>query len=153
MVFVMEREFWSLVKIGLPNDCWAWLGKKQFGRGYGRFRSYAAHRFAFESRFGIKPGEFCICHSCDNPSCVNPKHLFLATQAENLRDMWAKSRGKNNTRRGESCNKAKLTADQAIAVFKSIKSTRSIAKEFGISRTAVQYIKTRKNWAHVTKNL
>lgn len=78
-----------------PSGCWNWIAGRN-ERGYGRFRvgdrTLAAHRVAFAISRGADPGELFVCHSCDNPSCVNPDHLWLGTNADNLRDCVNKGR-------------------------------------------------------------
>lgn len=85
------------------NGCWIWQLRKS-RLGYGRVnappndrrrgRIMTAHRFAYEVYVGpIPPGMF-VCHSCDNPPCCNPAHLWLGTAADNTRDMIAKGRGR-----------------------------------------------------------
>lgn len=85
------------------NSCWEWKGSR-FGSGYGQFfAGYAedgrrlnihAHRFAYELNFGPIPEGHYILHRCDNPPCVNPEHLFLGTQTDNVHDMFAKGRAR-----------------------------------------------------------
>ena len=82
-------------KIDKTDDCWEWKGWKDKD-GYGGLSykgvTYKAHRVSYELYSGIAPGDKCVCHSCDNPSCVNPDHLWLGTQKENVHDMIAKGR-------------------------------------------------------------
>lgn len=76
------------------NGCWIWQGAKT-PRGYGQIgsgRQYV-HRIVYHVLVG-PVGKMFVLHKCDNPSCVNPAHLFLGTQADNVRDMWNKGRGK-----------------------------------------------------------
>ena len=99
-----EQRFWKSVDKKGENECWEWVGGTVTG-GYGKFsvnRKYTrVHRFSYELHKGkIPKGEgyhgMCVCHSCDNPLCVNPKHLRLGTQKENIQEMFTK--GRNNWR-------------------------------------------------------
>lgn len=93
-----------------------------------------------------------MLHKCDNPPCVNPAHLFLGTQADNIRDMDAKGRRRSvmHDQRGELNGSAKLTRPQ-IAMIRSLGGTmkqREIAEIFGISRPAVSLVLSGKRWSH-----
>lgn len=89
-------RFWNFVSKS-QDGCWLWNGTKD-GGGYGQistFRGEApakAHRVSWEMRNGEIPAGMSICHKCDTPSCVNPDHLFIGTQADNARDMVSKGR-------------------------------------------------------------
>ena len=98
-------RFWSKVQKAGPDDCWEWVAGKG-GRGYGMFwldgKQVKAHRVAWMLENGpIPPGKgyhgTCVLHSCDNPPCVNPAHLFIGSNAVNQADMRAKGREVNSS--------------------------------------------------------
>lgn len=148
-----EAQFWAKVGRARPDDCWPWLGYCD-RNGYGRWGRILAHRVAFEIGNALPYMSLqrhqAVCHRCDNPSCCNPGHLWLGTQSDNVADMDRKGRSNRQTRRGEQSNKAKLTSEQAIAIFHSTESDRVLAARFGVSRIAINHIKSGKNWAHAT---
>jgi hypothetical protein len=93
------ERFWSKVdKTGGPDACWPWLaGKTPLGYGRARWggQTIYSHRVAFVVTTGEDITGWVICHSCDNPSCCNPKHLWSGTQRDNMRDRERKGRGHN----------------------------------------------------------
>lgn len=91
-----------------------------------------------------------VCHSCDNRRCVNPDHLWLGTQADNLSDMRAKGRDNYGVRvHSEAHPLAKLVAAQAIAIRTDPRPARAIASEYGVSKSVVLSIKSGRHWRHV----
>ena len=107
-----EKDF-ILCRCRVGGGCWVWTGGRN-RQGYGRVmidgRSWLAHRLAWIVYRGPIPDGLCVCHSCDNPPCVNPDHLWLGTRADNNRDAIAKGRLKL-----KMGSERKLTADQVRA--------------------------------------
>src|SRR4051794_14535196 len=107
------ERFWSKVDIRGPEDCWPWTASK-LPRGYGQIyhsglrRPVAAQRMAWELTRGAIPPGLGVLHSCDNPPCVNPAHLWIGTDADNHADMVAKGRNSCNPRVGTENVRAKL---------------------------------------------
>lgn len=140
-------EFFS--RITKQSDgCHIWVGAK-LPRGYGVYRPYGrrgkrryAHRHAWEIANGPIPEGMAICHRCDNPSCVNPDHLFMGTQADNMRDMAAKRRSTF----GEANSQAKLKYSQVLEIRASRVSRREVAALYGISTGHVGLIRSGKRW-------
>lgn len=93
-----EERFWRQVEKGAgDDDCWLWVRATTSQGRYGYFkwqnRSWQAHRAAWTLTHGPIPDGLVVCHRCDVTLCVRPDHLFLGTQADNVRDMWEKGRG------------------------------------------------------------
>lgn len=88
------RRFWA--KVHKSDGCWEWTGKR--ASGYGRFvtppgrRMWSAHRYSWTLANGPIPDGLFVLHHCDNKPCVRPEHLFLGTNADNMRDAWRKGR-------------------------------------------------------------
>jgi hypothetical protein len=128
-----------------PNTgCWFWIGA-QNQDGYGLFwvgdRSTSAHRTSYAMHVGPIPDDKDICHRCDQPSCVNPDHLFPGTHAENMRDMMRKGRG--SSRIGEMNGHARLTVDgvQRIRDMGAVGyPPKHMAAMFGIHVTQVRRV-------------
>jgi len=85
-------------KVNKTNNCWNWIGAKSSpknnlrGAFYNGKKQVKAHRFSWEMHYGEIPKNILVCHKCDNTLCVNPKHLFLGTQKDNIRDCVKKGR-------------------------------------------------------------
>ena len=106
------NRFWSKVDRCGPDECWEWIGWRH--KGYGRFaihgKTHRAHRVAYELVNGPIQDRQEVCHSCDNPACCNPSHLFLGTHKDNMLD----AINKNRFVEGEADGNAKLTTEQVV---------------------------------------
>lgn len=133
--------------------CWNWRGSRDV-YGYGRIKwnhkSYKAHRLALHDQYPtlhLEPWVH-VCHRCDNPSCVNPNHLFAGTCADNIRDAAEKGR----MARGERHALSKLNADQ-VRQIRALAGTIpqwKIGDLFGIGENQVSKIVSRVQWKHVS---
>ncbi len=85
------KDYDDLVVKGAPGQCWLWVGGHN-NMGYGMHKCCLAHRVAYERMHGPIPEGMMVCHSCDNPGCINPDHLWLGTNADNQRDASRKLR-------------------------------------------------------------
>ena len=101
-----EDRFFQKVK--KTDTCWFWVGALN-SKGYGSLsvdrKAIGAHRFSYSTFVGLIPKKMFVCHTCDTPSCVNPKHLFTGTNSDNMRDMIAKNRQGQSQRRQTHCRK------------------------------------------------
>jgi hypothetical protein len=129
---IVDR-FWS--KVNKANGCWTWnagLNRDGYGSIKIKGKFWLAHRYAMVLAGHIIEGKV-VCHKCDNPSCVNPDHLFVGTQADNVKDMIAKNRYVKP--------QSKLSAADIIAIQESTDSYKEIGKRFNISAPYVCNIK------------
>lgn len=145
-------RFWSKVKIGSSDDCWEWQGGvNSTGRGVYWYNgsSIHAHRFVWTITNGDIPDNMLVCHHCDNGKCVNPKHLFLGTQKDNMQDMVSK--GRKVTLRGSNDPKSKLTESDVLRIrsLYGEYSQYKLARMFNVSRSTISAIIHRYNWKHV----
>jgi hypothetical protein len=130
------------------NGCWIWIGAIN-SKGYGVFRKERAHRISYRLNVSeIKPSDV-VCHKCDNPRCVNPNHLFVGTQADNVHDMDSKNRRKTKTMHGIEHPKAKLTDDDIREIRSSKLSRKELEIKFNVSKTLIARILRKEVWKHV----
>lgn len=131
------------------DGCWLWTGAKS-PLGYGAFRMFRpkrtvrAHRISYELHKGPIPAGLLVCHACDNPSCVNPAHLWLGTPGDNARDRDRKDR----VQHGEKHYAAKLTAEDVAEIIKQsgLRTQVEIARTFGVDRSNISHILSGKRW-------
>lgn len=159
-VELAATRFWSNVEIGeTDDDCHVWTAHTN-PKGYGRLhvsgKNIMAHRFAWILKNGPIPDGLIICHSCDNPSCVNWRHLWIGTHADNIRDRDEKGRNhvhsKDHYRKMQiKCarQKRRLSPDQIRAIRLSEKSCRSLAKKYGVDHSMIASIRRGDSYADV----
>lgn len=147
----LAQRFWSKVDRRGDDECWRWTGAVD-GYGYGylgnrRRPNHKAHRLSYEIHFGTILEGLCVCHHCDNPPCVNPKHLFLGTLADNNEDR--KRKGRNHDRRGDKNSRAKLGWDD-VRLIRELRSEgmsqQCIAERFGVCQVTVSKIVRGQTW-------
>ena len=139
----MVDRFWA--KVQKSEGCWVWTAAA-LPRGYGRFfwrgKPRYAHRVSLEMSGVSVPDDRLVMHTCDNPRCVNPSHLRVATQTENMRDAAAKGRTVNvQDWTGERNPKAKLSAAQVVEIGMSKDRTKLLSDRFGVSTVRIQQIR------------
>lgn len=143
-----------LKQIEKTNRCWIWRGSLNKQTGYGRIqingKRMGAHRFAYSIFKGDLVDGLFVCHTCDNPTCVNPDHLFLGSSLANIADCIIKGR---NTK-GEKHGSHKLTENdvrEMRRLYATGKHTqKSLAERYGIDRPYTTKIINRRQWKHVS---
>lgn len=138
----LER-FLSRFKVA-SSGCWVWQSHTDKD-GYGILpatgAAIRAHRFSYVIHKGLIPDGMLVCHTCDNPSCVNPEHLFLGTAKDNIQDMISKERDRMV---GERNNKAKLSNDDVIKIKSSTLLSSDLANIYGVCKSTINRARRRK---------
>jgi hypothetical protein len=151
-------KFWSRAVVGEPDECWEWIAGRYSHGEYGTFyvghgRHEGAHRFAYTAEVGPIPAGMEVCHRCDVPLCVNPRHLFVATHAENMHDMSVKGRNSKPGVWGTACWQAKLNDDLVREIRARYAngegSQRVLGLEYGVTQTLIGMVVRRTVWKHV----
>jgi hypothetical protein len=147
----------------MDNGCIEWTGYTNgvppYGSIYvrgsfktGHVRYERVHRFVYREVVGDIPQRMFVCHTCDNPLCVNPDHLWLGTHSENMKDAYRKGRVAPPKQHmfGECNPNSKLTESQVRMIKQRLsegESSRSISRDFGVNKDTVLSIAHGKTWA------
>lgn len=158
---LLAQRFWPKVDTSRgPQGCWEWTGHRtpdgygQIGLGTRAQGTDYAHRVSFAMAHGAVPDGLFVCHSCDNPPCVNPGHLFAGTAGDNSRDARDKGRLVIPELFGENAGPAVLSEVQALEIITRRESgalLRELAIEFGVTETTISHISTGRTWKHLTQ--
>lgn len=147
----VEERFMQRVK--KTGGCWLWIAGKD-SDGYPSFRAQingVPHKRGHRAEYAMFKGDIGeglqVCHSCDNPGCVNPDHLFLGTIDDNMKDKAAK--GRSRVPKGAESVHAVLTEEQAQAILLDARPYTAIAADYGVSASTIGSIKNRESWRHL----
>lgn len=152
MTSIMER-FIAKIRVNESTGCWDWIAGKDRD-GYGMFSggfTAKAHRYSYVMFVGDIPDGWFVCHKCDNPSCVNPSHLFAGTCKDNHDDAELKGR----RLKGPLKWNAVLTDGDVRYIRENcVKGSKThgqlaMAKRFGVSQGAINSLLSRRSWNHV----
>jgi hypothetical protein len=164
------QRFYAGVDRRAPGECWTWKRARQQGKGkeYGLFKAKGkmlkSSRVAYFLHNGIDPAPHLICHTCDNPPCCNPAHLFAGSQDDNRKDCKAKGRTASGDRhmaytrpdtlaRGSRNGNSKTTEDDVKAMRRDyatgLYSQEQLGERYGLHQTKVSQIVRRVVWRHV----
>ena len=145
--------FWRYAKKQSKVKCWIWTGSTNGRYGIVQYpkprKNFGAHRVSYEIHKGKIPSNMSVLHTCDNPLCVNPHHLFLGSQLTNIRDMISKGRRVQPNVIGELNGRAKLTATEAAAIRTSTSSTKELSTKYKVCKGTIYAIKKHRLWSHI----
>lgn len=145
---MLERK-----SIRIPwSGCQIWMGCVS-SKGYGWVgifktnKRMTVHRLSWILKNGSIPDGMHVLHKCDVPSCINPDHLFLGTNNDNVADRVRK--GRSGSPKGENCHKARLTTEQVIAIRADTRRNYEIALSYGVDQCTISHVKLRRSWKHI----
>lgn len=150
----LRERLMRRVCVNTDTNCWNWTGPVS-SAGYGmigiNYKSRTTHRVSYEIHCGEIPTGFHVLHRCDNRKCVNPKHLFLGTQADNVADMVSKNRHAGwSGLRGTAHGCSKLTENDVREIRAAVNPhVRDLAKKYGVDRNHIYAIRSGKLWKHL----
>jgi len=132
------------------TNCWNVISHKPNKKGYIPIRVYGhgvkqMHRFVFESFYGPIENNLHVLHKCDNRKCINPEHLFLGSNYDNVQDR----NTKNRQAKGEKNGRSKLNTAQVKIIRNTYRDTKRLAAQFGVCERTIQDARVGKNWKHI----
>ena len=146
-----KQKFWLKTDKQSDDACWTFLGATDKD-GYGQFWDgdiqlmTRAHQFSAKIHLGDCPKGMCVCHTCDNPSCVNPNHLFYGSALDNQKDKMKK----NRQAKGESQGHSKLTNNQIEQIrARANENYKVLCKEFNLVPSTIYRIWHNQSWKHI----
>ena len=151
-----QNRFWQKVNKKSEQECWEWQAAKT-ARGYGQLNVEGimryAHRLSYFLHNEVDTFDLVVMHSCNNPSCVNPNHLVLGTQKQNLQQMYREKRDDNRNRIGihnKNCSFSESEVREIKQLLAEGKfSQRKIAKMYGVTSSTISNISLGKTWSHI----
>lgn len=152
---LIEKFLKKLPNTLTENYCWEWQGikdKQNYGILHHNRKNLKAHRISYEIYYSEPLGELYCLHKCDNPSCVNPNHLFSGTNLDNMRDKVKKGRCFTGNQKGEKNGSSKLKDKDVIDIrylYSKGITKKQLAKKYNIHEINVYYIITNKTWKHL----
>ncbi|AFH22805.1 hypothetical protein OSG_eHP35_00105 [environmental Halophage eHP-35] len=138
------------------NDCWEWQGAKT-PKGYGQIKrnkeKYYTHRVILQTHGeGFTEEKNFCCHKCDNPSCVNPDHLFAGSHKDNMEDATEKGRMVGPNVKGEKHHQSKLTKEEVVEIREKYATEnyqfQELAEEYDVNRPQIGHIIAGRKWKH-----
>lgn len=150
----IKERFWEKVDKKGDEDCWEWQGarhtlKQKYGEIWHNGKMKGAHRIAWLLTHGEISNGLYVCHHCDNGLCVNPTHLFLGTQKDNMLDASKKGRIARGERAAGSKSNASDVMEIRLAYHLGLANQRELGLRYGLARTTISAIVINRSWKHL----